>query len=112
MKYLLYRLEKTKILFEDCWLINPKLCHLNFNNPKFHVINHFVLCICDYGSTVNHDLAHSNTPNKFLLKAFYNMINKHKYNLEIQWHNIPHTNIIAIKNLILLVKNQKKKECI
>ncbi len=38
----LYRLEKTKITFEQHWPIDSKLCRLTFNYPKFHAINHFV----------------------------------------------------------------------
>ncbi len=42
MKHALYRLEKTKIVFEHHRLIDSKLYQQAFNYPKFHAINHFV----------------------------------------------------------------------
>ena len=42
IEHALYRLEKTKIAFEQQWPINSKLCQLTFNYPKFHAISHFV----------------------------------------------------------------------
>lgn len=42
IKYILYRLEKTKILLEQHQFLNFKLCWLAFNYPKFYLINHFV----------------------------------------------------------------------
>ncbi len=41
----LYRLEKTKIAFEQHWPIDSKLCRPTFNYPKFHAISPFVQCI-------------------------------------------------------------------
>lgn len=41
MKLELYRLEMTKILFEQHWPINSKLYQPTFNYCKFHAINHF-----------------------------------------------------------------------
>ncbi len=57
MEHALYRLEKTKIAFEQHRPINSKLCWPTFNYPKFHAISHFVKCIRDYGSAVNYDIA-------------------------------------------------------
>ncbi len=57
MEQALYKLEKTKIAFEQHWPINFKLCRPTFNYPKFHAISHFVKCIRDYGSAVNYDIA-------------------------------------------------------
>ncbi len=45
MEHVLYRLEKTKIAFEQHWPINSKLCQPTFNYPKFHAISYFVWCI-------------------------------------------------------------------
>ena len=45
MEHALCRLEKTKIAFKQHRSLNSKLCQPTFNNPKFHVINHFVQCI-------------------------------------------------------------------
>ncbi len=39
IKHILYRLEKTKIAFEQHRPINFKLCRPTFNYPKFHAIS-------------------------------------------------------------------------
>ena len=41
---------------------------------------------------------------KYFLKAFYNKTNKKEYNLQICQHNVCYTNIIAIKDRIILEK--------
>ena len=45
IEHALYKLEKTKIAFEQYRPINSKLCQPNFNYPKFYAIKHFVQCI-------------------------------------------------------------------
>lgn len=49
-------------------------------------------------------------PHKYLLKAFYNKINKKEYNLQIWQYNVCHTNKIAIKDLIILKKVREKEK--
>ena len=83
MAHALYRLENTKITFEHYWSINSKLCQPSFNYPKFHAISHFVQYIWDYGNAVNYDTAYNKVAHKYLLKVFYNRINKKEYNLQI-----------------------------
>ncbi len=84
MKHTLYRLENTKLAFEHYRPIDYKLCQPTFNYHKFHAISDFIQYIWDYNTTVNYDTAHSKAAHKYLLKAFYNKINKKKYNLQIR----------------------------
>ena len=58
MEHAFYRLEKTKIAFEQHRLINSKLCQQTFHYSKFHAISHFIQYIWDYGSAINYDTAH------------------------------------------------------
>lgn len=46
-------------------------------------------------------MANNEAMHKYLLKAFYNKINKKEYDLQICQHNICYTNIIAIKDIII-----------
>lgn len=46
---------------------------------------------------------------RYFLKAFYDKTNKKEYKSQIWQHNICHTNIIAMKNLIILKKTKEKK---
>lgn len=59
---------------------------------------------------INYNTAYSKMANKYLFKAFYNKTNKKKYNLQIWQNNICYTNIIIIKNVIILIKTREKKE--
>ena len=115
MEHALYKLDKTKIAFENHHLINVKLFRLTFNYPKFHAMTYFVQCIRDYGSAINYDTAHSEAAHKYLLKAFYWRTNKKEYKSQILEHNICHTNVIAIQDVILIAKvivgSTKKKAC-
>ena len=109
MKHALYRLENTKIVFEHHRPINSKLCQPTFNYPKFHAISHFVQCIWDYSSAINYNIAHNKAAHKYLLKTFYNRTNKKEYNLQIWQHNIRHTNIIAMKDVIISEKAREEE---
>lgn len=42
IEHTLYRLDKTKVIFQNCFLIDTKLFQLIFNYPKFYVIIYFV----------------------------------------------------------------------
>ena len=65
---------------------------------------------------INYDTAHSKAAHKYLLKAFYRRTNKKKYELQILEHNIRHTNVITMQNVILIAKvpvgSIKKKELV
>ena len=111
IKHALYKLEKTKITFEQYWPINLKLCQLAFNYLKFYAISHFIQCIQNLGSAVNYNIAYTKMAYKYFLKAFYNKINKKEYNLQIWQYNIRHKNIIVMKDVIVVAeKSRENKE--
>ena len=83
MEHALYKLEKTKIIFEYHQPINLKLYQPIFNYPKFYAVTHFAQCIQDYGSAINYNTANYKAAYKYLLKAFYNRTNKKEYDLQI-----------------------------
>ncbi len=104
IEHALYRLDKTKIAFENHCLIDAKLFKPTFNYPKFHAMTHFVKCIRDYGSAINYDMTHSEVTHKYLLTAFYRRTNKKEYKSQILKNNIRHTNVIAMQDAILMAK--------
>ena len=81
MEHALYRLNKTKIAFENYCPIDAKLFQPTFDYPKFHAMIHIVKCNQDYGSAINYDMAHSKAVYKYFFKAFYRRTNKKKYKL-------------------------------
>ena len=113
MDHALYKLDKTKIVFENHCLIDAKLFQPNFNYPKFHAMTNFVKCIQNNGSAINYDTAYSEAAHKYLLKNFYGQTNKKEYQLPILKHNIRHININAMQDTIIiakvLVRSAKKK---
>ena len=46
---------------------------------------------------------------KYLLKAFYNRMNKKEYKSQIRQHNMRHINIIAMKDVIISEKAREEK---
>ena len=56
-----------------------------------------------------YDIAHNEAAHKYLFKVFYNKTIKKKYELQIWQYNMWHTNIIAIKDVIILKKAQEEK---
>ena len=71
IKYALYKLNKRKLTFENLDLIDLKLFQLIFNYLKFYAITHFVYCIWDYNSAINHNTAYSKAIHKYFFKIFY-----------------------------------------
>lgn len=71
IEYLLYRLDKTKILFEKYCSINTKIFYHHFNYLKFDAIIHFFKYINDYESVVHYDITHSEAAHEYLFKAFW-----------------------------------------
>lgn len=104
MEHALYSLKKIKITLEYHQPIDSKLCLLMISYPKFYAINEFAQCIRDYSSAVNYNTTHCKIAHKYLLKAFYNITNKKKYNAQIRQNNIYYINIITIKDVIILEK--------
>ena len=66
IEHTLYKLEKTKIAFEQYLPIDSKLCQPIFNYPKIYPISYFVQYIWDYGSAVNYNTAYSKAVHKYL----------------------------------------------
>ena len=101
IKHVLYKLKNTKIAFKHHQSIYLTLYQPTFIYYNIYTICYFVQYIQDYGSVVNYNIAHKKVVYKYLLQAFYNWINKKKYDLQIWQHNICHTNIITMKYLII-----------
>lgn len=49
-------------------------------------------------------MTHNKVADKYLFKAFYKQTNKKEYELQISKHNIYHTNVIALQDIILIAK--------
>lgn len=96
MKYTLYKLNKTKIVFQNHCFIHVKLFRPTFNYLIFYAMIYFVQCILDHKSAINYDIAFNEIAYKYFLKAFYEKTNKKEYELQILEYNICYTNVIAM----------------
>ena len=112
MEYILYKLDKTKIVFKNLCPIDRKLFQPTFNYQKFYAIPQFIEYIQNFKSTINYNTTYSEIAYQYLFKAIYRRINKKKYRLYILKHVICYINIITIENTIfiakVLVKNTRK----
>ena len=57
---------------------------------------------------VNYNTAYSKMAYKYFLKTFYNKMHKKEYKSQIRQHNLQYTNIIAMKDVIILEKAREK----
>lgn len=46
----------------------------------------------------------------YFFKAFYNKMNKKMYNLQISQYNMYYTNVVVIKDVIILKKARRKEK--
>ncbi len=53
---------------------------------------------------INNNRAHNKVEYKYFFKAFYNRINRKKYDFQILQYKICHINIIVIKDIIIIAK--------
>lgn len=83
IEHVLYRLDKTKMIFKNYCLINAQLLLPANNYLKFHAMSYFIEYICRYKSIINYDTVHSEIAHKYLLKVFYGWTNNKEYKSQI-----------------------------
>lgn len=98
------------MVFEYYQPIDSKLYQAIFIKFKFYRICYFIYSIQDYSNTINYNTTYSKVIYKYLLKVFYNKINKKEHNSQIWQYNIYHINIIVIENVFILKKVKRKKK--
>ncbi len=102
IEHTFYKLDKTKITFENHRPIDAKLFQPTFNYPKLHTMIHFNKCISNYGIVINYDMAHCEIAYKYFLKTYNRWTNKKEYKLQILNYNICYTNVITMQDAILM----------
>lgn len=73
-------------------------------------MNSFFWGLDNYSNVVNYNTAYSKALYKYFFTVFFNKTIKKKYKLQIWKHNLCHSNIIAIRDRIILEKIREKKE--
>jgi len=96
MNNAIYRINVLKEVFKQFWHDE------NFNYFKFHVISHYMNFIQRYEDAADFDTSYMKIAHKFLIKDYYNLINKWKnFQMQILHHNTWQVNMLTMKNIIL-----------
>ncbi len=76
LDHVLYRIDKTKIVFKVLHLVDKTTDESHFNFPKFYIITYYTSYIWDFGAIDNFDMEHSKARHKYHVKDFYRRTNK------------------------------------
>ena len=110
LQHALFWINKLKNVFHHLCSIDLNFKAGHFNISKLHIMTHYAQHICQYNSADNVNTEHSKTAHKYLMKVFYNWMNKWKnFQEQLLNHNFCHLKILAMKNLILWKKMQDSR---
>ena len=107
LEQVLYRIDKTKVLFKRFHPVNKATDEGHFNFPKFYAMTHYTSCIQEYGAADNFDTKHSEAAHKYHVKVFYGRTNKRQgYEVQICLHNTRRINMLAMTNVLFYKKSR------
>ena len=107
MQTTLHNIDRLKMIFKNSRSINKKIKRKYFNFFKFHVIIYYADNIRKFGNIVKINNSYNENIHKFIIKNFYNRINKHlNFNKQILIYNIRRQNIFAINNVFLYIRSK------
>ena len=103
IEYVLYIIDQTKIAFFNFCLLYQVIQERHFNILKLYIFTYYPYYICKIGSLTSVDIKHNKVIHKFLIKAFFNYINKHSnYQEQLLYYNTQYLQIIAMEELHIL----------
>ncbi len=76
LNHILYRIDKTKIVFKVLHLVDKTTDKDYFNFLKFYVMIYYMLYIQDFGTTDNFNIEYSKARYKYHVEDFYGRTNK------------------------------------
>ncbi len=102
LEHALFQLNKLKNVFHhlqsEC--LDTDIDH--FNISKLHAMTHYASQIWRYNSADNFNTEHSKIAHKYLIKIFFNCINKwDTFQTQLLHHNTQHLNFLAMKDILL-----------
>ena len=94
--------DKLKDVFIKFRLINRRIKQRHFNFSKFHVMIYYVKYIRYFDNVVEMNNSYDENAHKFIIKNYYNRINRNfGFNEQILFHNIRCHNILIVNNVLL-----------
>ena len=102
LQHALFWMNRLKNIFHHLHSVNSDINTGHFNLLKLYVMTHYAEHIWQYNTADNVDTEHSEAAHKYLVKAFFNQINKWEdFQEQLMHYNTHHVNLLTMKNLIL-----------
>ena len=105
----LKKIDIYKIFFRS-WRQSMKNSKKHFNIVKLHVMKHFFDIIRRHKMTDDYDTFHDEIRHKYMMKTFFNKINKRKtFQKQLLWHNVRRVKILIMKNIMSYIFENLRK---
>lgn len=103
----LNNMNKLKNVFIKSRFVNRRTKRRHFNFSQFHVMIHYVKFIRYFESVIDVKNSYDENAHKFIIKNFYNWINRNfDFNEQILFHNIRRQNILIMNDVLLHVRSR------
>ncbi len=109
-EHALFQLNKLKNVFHHLWFEHSDTDIDHFNISKLHAMTHYASQIQRYDSADNFNTKQSEIAHKYLIKIFFNCINKwDTFQTQLLHHNTQHLNLLAMKDILLYRDTRQSK---
>ncbi len=110
LEHTLFWLNKLKNVFCHLWSECSDTDVDHFNILKLHAMTYYASQIQRYNSTDNFNTKHSEIAHKYLIKIFFNCINKWEmFQRQLLHHNTQHLNLLTMKDILLYRDTKQSK---
>jgi len=102
LEHTLFQLNKLKNVFRHLRFEHSDTDVDHFNISKLHMMIHYASQIWRYDSADNFNTKHSEIAHKYLIKIFFNCINKwDTFQTQLLYNNTRHLNLLMMKDILL-----------
>jgi hypothetical protein len=110
LEHALFQLNKLKNVFHHLQSECSDTDVDYFNISKLHAMTHYASQIQRYDNVDNFNIKHSKIAHKYLIKIFFNCINKQDmFQTQLLHHNTQHLNFLAMKDILLYRNTRQSK---
>jgi hypothetical protein len=110
LEHVLFQLNKLKNIFHHLQSERSDTNINHFNISKLYVMTHYASQIRRYNSADNFNTKHSETAHKYLIKIFFDCINKwDTFQMQLLHYNTQHLNFLAMKDIFLYKDTRQSK---
>ena len=111
LEHALFWLNNLKNVFHHLQSERSDINVDHFNISKLHVMTHYASQIWRYNNSAdNFNTKHSEIAHKYLIKIFFDCINKRDtFQTQLLHHNTWHLNLLAMKDILLYRDTRQSK---